>query len=193
MMSKIKHIAKVGVKQLTADEFFVKHQSELAEDDSLKVEPPPQLSKMTSSPIWMPLDPEVSAYFAALTNTNESRLRSKFGSWWRVRLLAAAKKENSPEAYRELLEGLLISLGLEPPDGVLVPRRRPRGAPRKQSTEQTYRTWILNGQPRWSELAYIVFGRDYIGADANQRKNLRDRCEKAVKRQKRIATKLPRN
>jgi hypothetical protein len=133
MMSKIKRTAAARMKQLTVDEFMAKHQNELAEDDSLKVgPPPPALSKATSGPIGMPLDPEVSAYFTAVTNTHEFRLFDELREWWRVRLLGAAKKENSPEADRELLEGILIRLRVEAPEGVFIPRRKSRGAPRKQ-------------------------------------------------------------
>jgi hypothetical protein len=192
MMSQKKRTAAAGVKQLTADEFMAKHKKELAENDFLKVgAPPPAFSKATSGALGTPLDPEVSAYFTALTNTHEFRLLSELRKWWRIRLLRAAKEENSPEAYRELLEGLLIRLCVEAPDGVFIPRRGSRGAPRKQSTEQIYGAWIANGLPSWGELAFFSFGRDYTVADEKQRKKLRDRCRQAVGREsKRLATKL---
>jgi hypothetical protein len=62
---------------------------------------------------------------------------SELKKYWLVRLLKAAKKENSPEAYRELLEGWLIRLGVEPPQGVFLLSRRRRGAPRKASIDRT--------------------------------------------------------
>ena len=102
--------------------------------------------------------------------------------YWLVRLLKAAKKENSPEAYRELLEGWLIRLGVEPPQGVFLLSRRRRGAPRKALTEQIYQIWLRNERPAWGELAYNVYGADYTRADSKLRKRLRDRCARAVRR-----------
>ena len=92
------------------------------------------------------------------------------------------KQENSPEGYRELLEGWLIRLGVEPPEGVFLPPRRGRGAPRKASTEQIYRIWLEDGRPDWSTLAYDVHRAAYTRADAKQRKTLRDFCRRAVRR-----------
>ena len=48
------------------------------------------------------------------------RLMKELKQYWLVRLLRAAIKENSPQAYSELLEGWLIRLGVEPPKGVLL-------------------------------------------------------------------------
>src|SRR6266849_7459292 len=138
MMSKVKPTAAAGAKELTAEEFMARHQSELAEDESLKLGPPP---RMVSQVGLANADPEITAWFRAVTNTHEYQLISELRKWWLVRLLVAANKENSPEAYRELLESFLIKLGVEAPEGVFIPRRGPRGAPRKQSTEQTYVTW----------------------------------------------------
>jgi hypothetical protein len=193
-MPRIKTIAVAGVKQLTAEEFMAKHQSELAEnDEELKIGPPPaSISQMAT--LTDHYDPELSAWFHALTNTHTYRLISDLRQWWLVRLLGAAKKENSHEAYRELLEGLLIRLGVQAPEGVLIPHRRSPGAPPKKSTEQIYRTWIEIGQLEWSSLACIVFGRDYTAAGPEQRKKLRDRCRRAVERYKmRLATESVRN
>jgi len=104
------------------------------------------------------------------------------GRNWVIRLLKAAANENSREAYRELLEGLLIRLGVEPPDGVLLPSPRPRGAPHKASTELIYQVWLQNGKPNWNSLAYEFYRAHYTSADAKVRKTLRDRCRRAVKR-----------
>ncbi len=187
-MSKVKNIMNRR-KQLTADEFMAKHQPELAEDDRFKLPPVPlSLSKIALGGLDY-LDPEVAAYFRALTSTNDYRLMSDLKQWWLVRLLRTAVEEDCPEGYRELLEDWFIRLGIEPPDGVLIPRRKSRGAPLKKSTEEIYRQWIGQERPDWQKLALITYGRDYIVADVNQRKKLRDRCRRAVERhQKRLAT-----
>src|SRR5690242_19956955 len=120
-MPRIKTTAAAGIRQLTAAEFMAKHQSELEENDELKVGPPPSISQMAT---LTEHDPELSAWFHALTQTYTYRIIGELRQWWLVRLLGAAKKENSPEAYRELLEGFLIRLGVEAPEGVFIPHRR---------------------------------------------------------------------
>jgi hypothetical protein len=176
-------------KQLTADEFMAKHQREIAEDDRLKVHPPLSLSKAGGTTGLSDLTAEVTAYFRALTSTPDYRLISQLKEWWLVRLLRAAAEDDCPEGYRELLEDWLIRLGVEPPDGVLIPRRKLRGAPLKKSTEEIYRQWIGQERPSWRELAYAIYQREYTAADTKQRKNLRDRCRRAVERhQERLAT-----
>jgi hypothetical protein len=110
------------------------------------------------------------------------RLRKELRDYWVVRLLRAANEENSPEAYRELLEGWLIQLSVEPPEGVFAPVRKKRGAPPKKSTEHICRVWLEHGRPTWRVLAYLVYGADYTSANGDQRKKLRDRCRQAVAR-----------
>src|SRR5690242_1153497 len=190
-LPRIKTTAVADVKQLTAEEFMAKHQSKLAENDE-KIGPPP--ASISQKATWNHYDAELSAWFHALPHTYTYRIISELKQWWLVRLLGAAKKESSPEAYRELLEGFLIRLDVEAPEGVFIPHRRSPGAPPKKSTEEIYRTWIEKGKPGWSSLAYFVSGQDYTAADANQRKKLRDRYRRAVARhQKRLATKSVRN
>jgi hypothetical protein len=114
--------------------------------------------------------------------------------YWLVRLLRAAKKENRPDAFRDLLEGWLIRLGVEAPEGVFVPLQGSPGRPRKSSTEEIYRAWeAQEDRNDLRHLAFTIFGRDYNRADARCRKNLRERCRNAVKRhQKYLATKSTR-
>jgi hypothetical protein len=181
-MSKNKHASHGPARQLTVDEFKAKHQREFAEDDRLSLPPPPlSLSQMESPGLH--LDPEVYAYFKAMTSTPDSRLISQLAEWWLVRLLRAAVKEDCPEGYRELLEDWLIRLGVEPLEGVFIPHRKSPGAPTKKSTVEIYRTWIGLGRPTWSELAYNIYRREYTVADAGRRKKYRDLCRRAVRRQ----------
>ena len=158
-------------RKLSATEFMMKHQQELEESEEwqnqkLSASMLPQKVPLT----WlMTSSPERDAWLNAREAIPGNRLMRELKGYWRVRLLGAAARENSPEAYRELLEGWLIRLGVEPPEGVFVPRRGPRGAPRKESTEQIYRTWLENGRPGWSELAFDVYRADYTRGDAAQR------------------------
>src|SRR5262245_39565586 len=72
---------------------------------------------MTSSPTrdaWLKAKEALPGY----------RLMRELRHYWLVRLLRAAKKENSSEAFRDLLEGWLIRLGVEAPEGVFLPPRR---------------------------------------------------------------------
>jgi hypothetical protein len=106
MMSKMKRTPVPGKKKLTAEEFRTKHQREFAEDDRSKLQPPASISQVS---LGLNLNPEVSRYFAALTQTYHFRLTRQLQEWWLVRLLGAAAEEECPEAYRELLEGWLSS------------------------------------------------------------------------------------
>jgi hypothetical protein len=176
---------KKGPVKVPAAEFMAKHENELAESEEL-----------VSAKLLATLSPGGQRSMAWLVNPSPARdawlqakeadpgyrLMQTLKQYWLVRLLRAAKKENSPEAYRELLEDWLIRLGVEPPEGVFLPARRPRGAPRKESTEQIYRIWLQNGQPEWSALAYAVYRTEYTKSDTKQRKKLRDRCCRAVRR-----------
>jgi len=174
---------KKGSVELPAAEFMVRHERELEESEQLismnllhSMFPQGQISLA-----WLGTpSPTRDAWLQAREAAPGYRLMRELRRYWLVRLLKAAKKENSPEAYRELLEGWLIRLGVEPPEGIFLPSRRSRGAPRKESTEQIYRIWLENGRPEWSALAYEVYRVDYTRADTRQRKKLRDRCRRAV-------------
>jgi hypothetical protein len=172
-----------------------KHQSEFAENE---VKIALDLFSEVRSPEkntlgWISSSsPERASWLRAMEAVPGYRLMRELRSYWRVRLLSAAKRENSPEAYRYLLEGWLITLGVEAPEGVLVPARPPRGAPRKQSTEDIYKTFLAQGgQPDWAHLAFVVFGPAYTAEDTAGRTKLRNRCRRAVERRKeQLATKL---
>jgi hypothetical protein len=179
-----------GKKQVTvgvpAAEFMAKHERELAEsEDVISIKllaslfPQEQMKSLAS---LLTPSPQLDAWLQAREAASGHRLMRELRQYWLVRLLRAAKKENSPEAYRELLEGWLMKLGAEPPAGVFLAVRRERGAPRKKSSEQAYRIWLEHRRPDWSELAYDIYGADYTRADAKQRKKLRDRCRRSVKR-----------
>jgi hypothetical protein len=180
----------MGVKKkvdvgLPAAEFMTKHSRELEESEewiNMKLMSSMFPEGQTSLAWLVTPSPTLDAFLQAKQASPGYRLMAELRQYWLVRLLRTAKKENSPEAYRELLEGWLIRLGVEPPDGVLLPLRRRRGAPHKESTEQIYRTWLQNDRPEGSALAYAVYRADYTGADAKQRKKLRDRCLRAVRR-----------
>jgi hypothetical protein len=170
---------------LSAAEFMRKHASEVTQSEevistrllaSIFSE-----GKIPASELMAP-GPRLIAWQQRREQLPGYQLMRELKQYWLVRLLKVAREENSPEAYRELLEGWLIRLGIEPPTGVLVPPRRSRGAPRKESTEQIYRIWVTNDRPQWSTLAYQVYRTDNTKADASQRKKLRDRCQHAVKR-----------
>jgi hypothetical protein len=161
------------------------HESELSESEDVislrllnSMFPQGQLSlKWLATP-----SPELDAWLDAKEAAPGNRLIRELRDYWLVRLLRTAKREHSPEAYRELLQELLVKLRAEPPDGVFRPMRRSQGAPRKESTKQVYRIWLENGRPDWGRLAHAVHGAAYTRADSKLRKTLRDRCRRAVQR-----------
>jgi hypothetical protein len=176
-------------KQLSVDEFRARHETEFAENEDLLLLQ--AISSMRSGPLTAPLwsDPKSAALHRAWQESPGHRLMEELRSYWRLRLLAAAKEENSPQAYREILEEWLIKLDVEAPEGVFIPRRRSPGAPQKETTKQIYQTWLANNRPKPAALAVAVYGQAYYGT-TNHRKKLRQQCDKAVKRhEKQIATK----
>ena len=171
-------------REVPGDDFMARHANELAESEDMRA-----LRHLGSLfPRGIPLaeladpSPDFETWLRERDDAPGYRLMKELKHYWLVRLLRAAIKENSPQAYRELLEGWLIRLGIEPPAVIFLRSRRSRGAPQKQSTEQIYRIWHLNGRPEWSELALHVYRADYTNADAKQRKRMRDLCQRAVKR-----------
>ena len=106
-----------GIVQLPAAEFMAKHAQELAESEqvvslnllaSIFGEGPIPLSRLVAS------NATLDTWLQARTSLPGYRLMSDLRKYLLVRLLKAAKKENSPNGYRELLEGWLIRLGVEP-------------------------------------------------------------------------------
>ena len=170
---------------LSAREFMAKHERELEESE-----------EFLSSQMLAAISPQGFTSLKWIATPSEARdewlkaraalpgnqLLAQLRHYWLIRLLRAAKRENSPQAYRELLESFLIKLGAEPPEKVFLRPRKPRGAPRKASTKQIYQIWQENGRPTWSEVAFLVYRGEYTRSDSEQRKRLRDRCARAVKR-----------
>src|ERR1039458_5292985 len=100
-------------RTLTHDEFMRKHESELLESDKdsvtggtislgalMKGKDLPGPSETLPLPI--------------------SALLVQLHRWWLVRLLGAAARENSPEAYGSLLGYWLHKMGVDPPAGVFL-------------------------------------------------------------------------
>ena len=129
--------------------------------------------------------PEQDAYFRFIEALPERRLIKDLKDSWHVRMLEAAVRENSPEAFRDLLERWLIKIGIDVPSGVFIPLRGSPGRPREKKTEETFRAWIEMGQPNLGHLAYTLFGSDYTQAGAKERKKMCERCRQAIKRHKR--------
>ena len=177
-----------------ASEFNERHKAEFEESEdaqSTKLLSAifPQ-GKLSLASLCTP-SPERDAWLSAREALPSRQLIRSMRNYWLVSLMKSATQENSTEAYRDLLEELLIRLGIEAPEGVLVPRRRRVGAPSKRSTSEIYQTWILNDRPGWGELAFRIYGSEYTRSDASQRKRLRDLCRRAVQRSEGRADSLP--
>jgi hypothetical protein len=110
-------------RTLTHDEFMRKHESELLESDKdsvtggtislgalMKGKDLPGPSETLPLPI--------------------SALLVQLHRWWLVRLLGAAARENSPEAYGSLLGYWLHKMGVDPPAGVFLRAPGKPGRPR---------------------------------------------------------------
>jgi hypothetical protein len=102
------------------------------------------------------------------------------------RILEAAKRENSPEAFKEVLEHLLRLMGLKAPTGVFAPTRIPGrlGRPISSENERIYLKWIESGKTSLfkNDLAMAVYGKEFNKANGIHRRKMRDKCRRAVER-----------
>ena len=101
-------------------------------------------------------------------------------------LLKAAELENSPEALKQLLEILLIFVGVKTPQGIFAPPRSV-GKPGRHVSSQTariYSMWVSLGKPSLyrSQLAIEVFGSAFTEANGIFRRRMRHRCRRTVQR-----------
>jgi hypothetical protein len=106
--------------QLAVNTFIARHEREYAEsDEGRSARQLDELFPGGRIPLgWlMKPSPERDAWILAKTTSPDHVLMNRVKGWWLVRLLRAAGRENSAEAYRELLEDLLFRLGSEAPEG----------------------------------------------------------------------------
>ena len=96
-------------------------------------------------------------------------------------LLKAADGENSPEATKELLKMLLISLGVKDTEGVFPGML---GRPISNQAAVIYSTWLRLGKPSPStnKFAREVFGPAFTSANGQDRRRMCNRCRQAVRR-----------
>jgi hypothetical protein len=103
-----------------------------------------------------------------------------------ARLLHAAGQENSPEAFKGILQVLILFLGVETPVGVFTPMRKPGkpGRPISSEGEQIHSRWVEMGMPSPSKnaLAQAFYGALFTKASGSDRRKLRDKCRQAVDR-----------
>jgi hypothetical protein len=102
------------------------------------------------------------------------------------RILETAGQENSPEAFKEILELLIRSLGVETPVGVFTPRQktgRP-GRPISSESERIYSRWVEIGEPSpfRNDLAKAYYGAMFRKASGTDRRKMRDKCRQALDR-----------
>jgi hypothetical protein len=164
-------------RRLSHDEFMAKHASELMGNDSDSVGrqavPAGQLMQGNApGSVYEPLKLPIATLMVQLKR------------WWLVRLLQAAVKENSPEAYSSLLRFWLHELGLDPPAGVFLPTSGTPGRPRSAKTNEIFLTWIDLDKPLLSsrKLAHAIYKQEFTKANSDERKKMIDRCRRTVER-----------
>jgi hypothetical protein len=102
------------------------------------------------------------------------------------RMLAAAAVDNSPDAFKKILEVLLLLMDLRVPKGVFAPPSktgRP-GRPIARESERIYSRWVEIGEPSpfRNDLAKAFYGAAFNKASGTDRRKMRDRCRQAVER-----------
>jgi hypothetical protein len=177
------------VKRLSFDEFRTRHRAEFAENEDLLLYK--ALSSVENRGLSLASSLSFGPEYGAWLASPGHRLTGELRAYWRVRLLAAAAKENSPEAFRDILESWLIKLRIEAPKGVFVPSRHASGEPAKKpgrpisrENVQIYSTWNRIGQPSpySNALAKEFYGPRFTKASGTERRKMRDRCRNAVDR-----------
>jgi hypothetical protein len=102
------------------------------------------------------------------------------------RILNAAALENCAEAFKETLEMLLLLMHVKAPSGVFAPTRSPGriGRPISSQNERIYSKWIESGEPSLfkNDLAQAFYGAAFTKANAIDRRRMRDKCRRAVER-----------
>jgi hypothetical protein len=92
-------------------------------------------------------------------------------------MLKAANTDNSPEAFRKILEFLIHLSGIEIPKGVFTASRRrgKPGRPISSESERIYSTWLKLGEPSpfRNDLAKAVYGVLFNSANGINRRKLR--------------------
>jgi hypothetical protein len=95
--------------------------------------------------------------------------------------------DNSPEAFKKILEVLLLLMDVRAPKGVFTPSPRTGkpGRPIHQNRERLYKVWLCLGQPSLytNKLASKFYGKTFKEADFRGRKLLVQRCRRAVERE----------
>ncbi len=168
---------KAQGKTLTHDEFMRKHGSEILESDNDSV------TGRTISLGELMKGKDLPGHFETLP-LPISAILLQLQRWWLLRMLGAAARENSPEAYDSLLRYWLHKMGVDPPAGVFFRVPGTPGRPRSAKTEAIFWTWIDLGKPPLSRrtLAHAVYRAEFTKADSAGRKKMIDRCRRAVER-----------
>jgi hypothetical protein len=99
-------------------------------------------------------------------------------------LLRAAARENCPDAYNIFLYQWLSRMGVAPPEGVFNDPRRKSGRRRDRQTALIYEKWLALGRPTLGSrrLAFEIYGPLFNKANSAERKQMVDRCRRAVER-----------
>jgi hypothetical protein len=108
-------------------------------------------------------------------------------------ILKAAAKENAPAAFKETVEMLLNLLRVKAPKGVFAPTSGTGklGRPISTEGERMLSTWIAIGEPSLykNDLAQAVYGARFTAANGIERRKLRDKCRRAVERNRQVVIK----
>ncbi len=173
-MSKIRSFVRDHAESISYVEFMARHTNEQSAADFL----------------FQRVDFEGSLTPLSQILTGHLRLRSLPPGMQQLkhhpffRLLAAAARENCPEAYNTLLYLWLCRMGVRPPEGVFAEPCGKSGRPRDRRTLNTYKKWLEVGCPPLGRrtLAFAIYGSEFTKASSANRKKMVDRCRRAVER-----------
>jgi hypothetical protein len=170
-MSKFSILAGLHRKQISYEEFMARHEEagSITDLEPGAVGGSANTMAQILAPSWMRSLPPVM----------QELKRHPF-----FRLLAAAARENCPDAYNIQLYVWLCRMGVVPPQGVFKDPRGKRGRPRERRTAIIYEKWMETGCPSLGgkKLAFAIYGPEFTKASSADRKKMVDRCRRAVER-----------
>ena len=163
-------------QRLSSESFFAQHHDLLVDlFGTLHHKPSHSLKELATGTLGSASPP--SQFKAAVNQLKQTAFS---------RILKTAGGENSPEAFKWILELLIHTLGVETPLGVFTPMQKAGkpGRPISTESEKIYSWWVEMGQPSpyKNDLAKSFYGRLFNKANGTDRRKLRDKCRQAVDR-----------
>jgi len=157
-------------RKLSTEDFFDKYADLLRQLRTPVDGRPSPINEYTGAGAWVPFQ-------LAIHHLNAAGFTP---------LLKTAQRESNSEAFKEILQILIQSLGVEAPKGVFTPKPKTGKPGRRISAEgaQIFSKWEKIGEPSpyGNALAQAYYGASFTNANGIDRRRMRDKCRNAIDR-----------